>query len=411
MSKNNENKLVPKLRFPEFKNDGEWEKKSLNSVGNVVASGDLDEKTFSPTKTSEHIYPVYSNSVSQEGIYGYSSAFKYKSGSVTITARGTLGVAFERKADFVGIGRLLVISELKNTNANFLKENWNYKAKVPLENGGIPQLTAVKAKSISLLFPKLTEQQKIAACLSSLDEVITAESQKLEVLKDHKKGLLQNLLPQAGETVPEFRFKEFEDSGVWGEKRLGEIAELTSSKRVHLADYVSKGIPFFRGKEISQLKNNQVPDDILYISNEQYFEIKNKYGIPQKGDILITAVGTLGNVYCIKNDNPFYFKDGNLIWMKNISINSCFLEVLLDFDKEKILASAIGSSQKALTMAALNNLKFKIPNNPKEQHKIASTLSSIDDLITAQNQKIEALQLHKKGLLQGLFPNVHEVTA
>lgn len=204
--------------------------------------------------------------------------------------------------------------------------------------------------------------------------------------------------------IPELRFPEFKDDGEWEEKTLGELAELTSSKRVYLADYVSNGIPFYRGKEISQLKNNQIPDDILYISIQQYNEIKEKYGVPKKGEILITAVGTLGNVYCIKNNNVFYFKDGNLIWLRNISISPNFLEILLDVEKDKVLASAIGSSQKALTMAALNKLKFKIPDNPKEQQKIADCLSSMDEIINAHSDKLEILKDHKKGLMQVLIP-------
>ncbi|QDK80114.1 hypothetical protein EXU85_16460 [Spirosoma sp. KCTC 42546] len=213
---------------------------------------------------------------------------------------------------------------------------------------------------------------------------------------------------QTNKLIPELRFPEFLKDGEWEEKKLGEIAELTSSKRVHLADYVSNGIPFFRGKEISQLKNNNIPEDILYISEEQYDTIREKYGVPVIGDILITAVGTLANVYCVKNNDKFYFKDGNLIWMKNITIDSGFLEVLLDVEKEKILASAIGSSQKALTMVALNKLKFKTPRNLEEQQKIADCLSSLDEVIAAHSQKLYALKEHKKGLMQNLFPQEGE---
>ena len=220
---------------------------------------------------------------------------------------------------------------------------------------------------------------------------------------------MQQLFPAEGETVPKLRFEEFWDDGEWEEKVLSEIAELTSSKRVHLADYVPYGIPFFRGKEISLFKKGEIPDDILYISEEHYEDIRNKYDVPKIGDILITAVGTLGNIYCVRNDEKFYFKDGNLIWLKNISIDSLFLEILLDVNKDKVLASAIGSSQKALTMAALNKLEFKIPKTP-EQQKIADCLSSLDELIAAQSQKLEMLKVHKKGLMQGLFPNVNKVS-
>ena len=200
MSKHNEvapgnaKGLVPELRFPEFEMEGEWVEKRLDEIAKVVASGDLDSSSFSSEPSQIHIYPVYSNSVSNEGLYGYNSYFKYKPGSVTITARGTLGVAFVREKEFIGIGRLLVVSDLNNTDACFFKENWNNYAKVPLENGGIPQLTAIKAKSVSLLFPKIKEQQKIASCLSTLDDLIAAHSQKLELLKEHKKGLMHSCL-------------------------------------------------------------------------------------------------------------------------------------------------------------------------------------------------------------------------
>jgi type I restriction enzyme S subunit len=290
----------------------------------------------------------------------------------------------------------------------YLFKSSSIRTQIKRESQGSKVLGISKGRlsDISIYFPQnKSEQQKIASCLSSLDEVIAAHIQKLDTLKAHKKGLMQNLFPTNSITnVPNYRFPEFLKDGEWVEKKLGEVAELTSSKRIHLADYVPSGIPFYRGKEISQLKNNNIIEDILYISEEQYKSIKEKYGVPKIGDILITAVGTLGNIYCIKSNKKFYFKDGNLIWMKNITLDSVFLEVLLDVEKEKVLASAIGSSQKALTMAALNKLEFNVPKNPKEQQKIASCLSSLDDLITAQMEKIAQLKLHKKGLMEGLFP-------
>lgn len=191
-----EDETVPKLRFKEFEDSGEWVEKKLQDIANIVASGDLDSESFSTEQSEKHIYPIYSNSVSNEGIYGYNTYYKYEKDCITITARGTLGVAFVRTNQFVGIGRLLVVSCLENINPFFVKENWNYFAKIPLENGGIPQLTAIKAKLVTLLIPKLEEQQKIASCLSSLDELILVQTQKIEHLKLHKKGLMQQLFPQ-----------------------------------------------------------------------------------------------------------------------------------------------------------------------------------------------------------------------
>ena len=190
---------LPTLRFPEFRDADVWINKQLCKVADVNASGDLDSEYFSPTKTDQHIYPIYSNSVTQEGLYGYCTYPKYKKDSVTITARGTLGVAFCRDHDYVGIGRLLILSNLKNVIPYFLQEIWNYSAKMPLENGGIPQLTAIKARAVELYLPEKEEQQKIADFLSSIDELITAQTQKLSTLKAHKKGLMQQLFPALDE--------------------------------------------------------------------------------------------------------------------------------------------------------------------------------------------------------------------
>jgi type I restriction enzyme S subunit len=395
-------KIIPELRFPEFENDGEWVAKKFQELFEIGNGKDYKHLEGGDI-------PVYGS-----GGYMLSvNEYLYDGESVCIGRKGTIDKPMFLSDKFWTVDTLFYTYKFKDCLPKFifyvfLNINWlNHN-----EAGGVPSLSKRNIYKIETAVPpQLQEQQKIASCLSSLDELIAAHSQKLDLLKDHKKGLMQNLFPNpssgsGGESVPKYRFPEFENDGEWVEKKLGEVAELTSSKRVHLADYVSSGVPFFRGKEISQLKNNQFPDDILYISNEQYKEIKDKYGVPKRGDILITAVGTLGNVYCIKNDDKFYFKDGNLIWMKNIAIYSHFLEVLLDVEKGKVLASAIGSSQKALTMAALNKLAFQIPENPREQQKIASCLSAVDELITAQAERIAQLQQHKKGLMQGLFPKM-----
>jgi len=188
----------------------------------------------------------------------------------------------------------------------------------------------------------------------------------------------------------------------WDVKKLDDISELTSSKRVHLSDYVDVGIPFYRGKEITLLKKNKIVDDLLYISEEQYNKIKNQFGIPMRNDILITAVGTLANTYRIPNDNPFYFKDGNLIWLKDISENSIFIDYMLGFHKKQILDSAIGSSQKALTIKELKRIKIPLPPL-KEQEKIADILSTADEKIDAIALQIQKAETLKKGLLQKLL--------
>ncbi|WP_419592355.1 restriction endonuclease subunit S, partial [Thiolapillus sp.] len=191
-----EGETTPRLRFPEFREAGAWEVKRLGEVADVVAAGDLNVDDYSTERTDKYIFPIYSNSVAKKGLYGFCATPKYKENSVTVTARGTLGVAFHRNCNFAAIGRLLVISNLNVVNPYFLQEIWNHSVQLPLEDGGIPQLTAVKAKPAKVAFPRNThEQQKIAHCLSSLDEVIGLESHKLDTLKNLKKGLMQQLFP------------------------------------------------------------------------------------------------------------------------------------------------------------------------------------------------------------------------
>ena len=196
--------------------------------------------------------------------------------------------------------------------------------------------------------------------------------------------------------VPKLRFKEF--SKEWSTHKLSDLTELTSSKRIYLNEYKSEGVPFYRGKEISELKKGNKINDLLFISNEKYEEIKQKYGTPQINDILITSVGTLGNVYRIKSNDKFYFKDGNLIWLKNIRCNSKFLEYSLEYNKKKMLDSSIGSTQKALTIEGLSKIKISLPSEI-ECKKIGNILSLLDKKIELQSKKIEALKLYKKGLI------------
>jgi type I restriction enzyme, S subunit len=202
------------------------------------------------------------------------------------------------------------------------------------------------------------------------------------------------------DNVPRLRFPEF--TGEWEKKKLGEVAELTSSKRVYANDYVANGIPFYRGKEITELKENKTPTDILYISNNAYEEFKITFGVPQINDLLITAVGTLGNVLTIKSNEPFYFKDGNLIWLKKVNQNSEFLEIVLYFNFKEIEKLAIGSSQKALTMVELRKISFLFPTLP-EQTKVAAFLTAVDEKIQALKKKKSLLEQYKKGVMQKLF--------
>ncbi|SEH05834.1 restriction endonuclease subunit S [Candidatus Venteria ishoeyi] len=176
---------------------------------------------------------------------------------------------------------------------------------------------------------------------------------------------------------------------------IGSISEVTSSKRIFLSDYVESGIPFWRSKEVIEQFNGSEISNELFITKDKYDEIKKKFGVPKCGDILVTSVGTIGVPFIIRSDSPFYFKDGNLTWIKNIvdkvHPKYIFLWISSSIGQQTIDNQLIGSSQKALTIANLKKIKVPIPPLPT-QKKIAKILSNYDDLIENNLKRIKLLE-------------------
>ena len=202
----------------------------------------------------------------------------------------------------------------------------------------------------------------------------------------------------------------------WKKVNLGDCCEITSSKRIFFSEYVESGIPFYRSKEIIEKGNGEEISHPLYISKEKYDEIKGKYGVPQKGDLLLTAVGSLGIPFVVKDDLPFYFKDGNLVWLKHFQdIDPIFLYYWIKSENgyNALYNIAIGSAQKALTIAAIKG--YEIPLPPLQtQHRIATILSRYDSLIENYQKQIKLLEeaaqrLYKEWFVDLRFPG-HENT-
>ena len=197
----------------------------------------------------------------------------------------------------------------------------------------------------------------------------------------------------------------------WKKVKLGDCCEITSSKRIFLSDYVPVGIPFYRSKEIAEMQKGESISDPLFISNDKYEEIKCKFGIPHKGDLLLTAIGaTLGIPFVIKNNQPFYFKDGNLIWFKNFNdlLDSSFLYTWMcsSYGYQSMQNIAIGSAQKALTISALKDLSLIVP--PIDiQHRIATILSRYDSLIENYQKQIKLLEEVAQRLYKEWFVDLH----
>ncbi len=197
-------------------------------------------------------------------------------------------------------------------------------------------------------------------------------------------------------------------------KRLGDYCTITSSKRIFADQYEDCGIPFFRSREIIEKNNCSELSEPLFISKYVYEKIKEKFGVPQRGDLLLTSVGTIGIPYIVK-DECFYFKDGNLTWMKDFSdeLSSQYLYFWISssFGRESLIVRCIGSSQSALTIDILKKYKFYMPDRIT-QDKVVAILLKYNSLIENNNKRIKVLEqiaenLYKEWFVRFRFPG-HE---
>lgn len=187
---------------------------------------------------------------------------------------------------------------------------------------------------------------------------------------------------------------------------LEQLCIVGSSKRVHLSDYVQQGVPFYRSKEVIELSSGKNISEQLFISSEKYSEIKSKFPVPQENDVLITAVGTIGEILVVKDPN-FYFKDGNLIWLRNINFDIIDIDYLYYFFKSDLFQKTIkynniGAVQKALTIDFLKTVKITLPSLDN-QTKLVSVLKSIDRKIQINNQINQELEAMAKTLYDYWF--------
>ena len=246
-----------------------------------------------------------------------------------------------------------------------------------------PNLSAQQIENIIVHIPLIDEQQKIADCLSSLDSIISAQSQKIELLKEHKKGLLQNLFPRDGENVPKFRFPEFKNNEVWEEKKLSDlIYTITPPKKLLTNQYLDKGsFPII----------DQSQKYIVGWTNDKESIIREKLPLIIFGD----------HTCALKLINQPFAQgaDGIKIFEANSQyLTTNYLYQFLQFNP-------LIMEEYKRHFSILKDKLVKYPNkNSGEQQKIADCLSSIDKKINLQSQKLEILKEHKKALLQQLFP-------
>ena len=403
--------ILPLLRFPEFEKDGDWEIKTLGNITKVVSIRNKKNKKL-PVYSISNKDGFVPQSEQFEGIdstdRGYDislykiinkNTFAYNPARINI---GSIG--YSGDLDNIIISSLYVcfktIESIDDIFLWYFFQTNHFKQSVldSVEGGIRNYLFYDNFSRIDFQNPRLTEQQKIAVCLSSLDEVITAETEKLDLLQDHKKGLLQQLFPAEGETQPKFRFPEFMEDGDWEETTLEEVADYENGKA--------------HEQEISDTGIYKVVNSKFISTNGEVVKFTDSANLmASSGDILM-VLSDIPNGKAIAKcfyveENDTYTVNQRICKITPKDIDNRFLFYIQNRNKY-FLAFDDGVKQTNLRKETVLSFPFLKPKDPKEQKKIATCLSAADDLIAAQVQKIEALQEHKKGLLQQLFPNVND---
>lgn len=398
-----ENKIIPELRFPEFAGLGDWNYENgdelFEPISNKNHNSDLpilaitqDQGAIPRDLIDYHV------SVTEKSVESYKVV---EVGDFIISLRSFQGGI--EYSNYLGLcsPAYIILRKKRDVSNDFYRhyfKSFLFIQDLNRNLEGIRDGKMISYKQFSEILipnPKKEEQEKIASCLSSLDELLAAHNDKLDTLKDHKKGLLQNLFPQEGETVPKVRFPEFEGDGEWVEKKLGDAADFINGRAYKKEELLTSG------------KYRVLRVGNFFTNNEWFYSDleldENKYC--DKGDLLYAWSASFG---------PRIWKEEKVIYHYHIwkvveknAIDKDFLYVLLDFETENIKAAqSRGLGMKHLTKSGIESWESTIPPTEKEQNKIASCLSAVDELITARQEKIEQLQKHKKGLMQGLFPKI-----
>ena len=283
----------------------------------------------------------------------------------------------------------------------------NGNIKQYLKGVGIQSLSGTSLASIVLPLPPTNEQVLISNEIELLFEIIeTIEENKVsleDLIVQTKSKILDlavrgKLVPQDSSDEPAITLLEqikkrnkshktttdkshypFEIPSSWAWCKLGDIFEIKSSKRVLKSEWRKSGVPFFRAREVVKLAENDFVDNELFISQEHYLDLKKKYGVPKENDLLISAVGTIGKTYIVKNTDIFYYKDASVLCLSNIySINPFFIKIVLatNFIQFQMYKNSKGTTVDTITIEKLINTLFPLPPQ-KEQQRIVEKVEEI----------------------------------
>lgn len=415
--------LVPKLRFPEFRGTEGWKSIPLSRLAIRAKQKNRDEKINRVLTNSAEFGVVdqrdfFDKDIATQGnLEGY---FVVELGSYVynprISSTAPVGPISKNKIGTGVVSPLYTVFKFKDDRNDFYEHffktiGWHTYMRQASSTGARHDRMAISSDdfmAMPLPVPSPAEQEKIAECLTSVDELMSAQARKVDALKAHKKGLVQQLFPREAETQPRLRFPEFQNAGEWQEKLFGELLDDIIDFRGRTP--AKLGMEWGGGK-ITSLSANNVKNGFIDYAAECNWGSEELYqrwmgGVNlEKDDIVFTMEAPLGKALLLP-DSQKYILSQRVVAFKTIpEVRNPFLIQLIWSDgfQKAINELATGSTAKGINQKALKTVLVKLPE-PAEQQRIASCLTSLDVLITLETQKLEALKTHKKGLMQQLFP-------
>ena len=423
MNKKEKTALVPRLRFPEFRSTGEWKISTLSNLASKITVRNQDN-LIKRVLTNSAVEGVVDQSdyfdrevANQDNLENY---FVIDEGDYVynprISVTAPVGPISKNKVGRGVMSPLYTVFRFENPNNDFYEQYfktnlWHPYLKSVSNTGARHDRMSISNGSfmkMPLPYPSAGEEQKIADCLSSLDDLITAEDKKLETLKLHKKGLMQKLFPVDGETVPEWRFPEFRGSEEWEENTFKSFIKLyRGSSPRPIQNYLTKnnGVNWIK---IGDTKSSE-GFKICSVGEQITHEGAEKSRFVSSGELILANSMSYGKTYEIEISGCIY--DGWFVlreYEEYFSKNFLLQQLNSDSLQKQYSSLSAGGVVQNISSDIVYATILKRPRM-EEQQRIAEFLSSIDDLITAQTQKVETLKIHKKGLMQGLFPSIGQV--
>lgn len=408
-------KKVPKRRFKEFLNAGDWEQHKLGDLYKRV--NERNDGTLGRDKWISVAKMYFQDPDKVQSNNLDTRTYVMKKGDIAFEGHPNNEFRFGRFVlNDIGTGIISELFPIYRPITEYDLDFWKYA--IQLERVMAP----IFAKSITssgnssnkldhnhflnqeLLVPNIEEQKKIGTLLSILSKNISFHQSKLDKLQATKKALLQEMFPEEGQDKPKRRFKGFSDA--WEQRKLGEFADITKLAGFEFTKYIvysDKGnIIALRGLNVKDGDLNL--EDVKYIDSSDFTKLKRSKLF--RNDILFTYVGTIGELARIQEDDKYYLAPNvSRIRIKNRLLSE-FLMYYMDRDSfyQKIIFPLIAtSSQPALSMANIREFNITYPSDINEQQKIALVFSRISHLITLHQRKLDKLKNLKQAYLNEMF--------